>query len=111
MIGVTKDPNEAVDFIYTNATLYAEAKATRIQLQEFRKSLKALIMAKHLDKPLGAQEREAYSADEYKQLLKDLKNAIAQETMLEWQLEAAKLRIEVWKTKEYSDRRLEKLTM
>ena len=61
-------------------------------------------MAKHLDKPLGAQEREAYSADEYQQLLKGLAVAVENEARLEWQLEAAKLRIEIWRTKSANDR-------
>lgn len=101
---MSKDPNDAVDFIFKVSPEYAKAKAERIQLQEFRKSLKSLIMAKHLDKPLGAQEREAYSADEYQQLLKGLAVAVENEAKLEWQLEAAKLRIEIWRTKSANDR-------
>ena len=108
---MTKDPNDAVDFIFKTAPEYAKAKAERIQLQEFRKSLKSLMMAKHLEKPLGAQEREAYAAEEYQQLLKGLAAAVEQEALLEWQLEAANLRIDVWKTKEYGDRKIERVTL
>lgn len=111
VIGVSKDPNDAVDFIFKVSPEYAKAKAERIQLQEFRKSLKSLIMAKHLDKPLGAQEREAYAADEYQQLLKGLAEAVENEAKLEWQLEAAKLRIEIWRTKSANDRMEGKVTL
>lgn len=108
---MTNDPNDAVDFIFKTAPEYAKAKAERVQLQEFRKSLKSLMMAKHLDKPLGAQEREAYAADEYQQLLKGLAAAVEKEAALEWQLEAAKMRVDIWKTREYNERKIEKLTM
>ena len=33
-----------------------------------------------------------------------LKDAVAQEEELRWKLEAAKLRVEVWKTEEYTKR-------
>lgn len=107
---MSKDPNDAVDFIFKVSPEFAKAKAERVQLQEFRKSLKALLMAKHLDKPLGAQEREAYAADEYQQLLKDLAAAVELEAQLEWQLEAAKMRVDIWRTKSANDRMEGKVT-
>lgn len=36
------DPNAAVDFLLTNAGKYADAKAARIHIEEFRKSKKAM---------------------------------------------------------------------
>jgi hypothetical protein len=99
-----KDPNDAVDFIFKVAPSYAKAKAERIQCQEFRKSLKALIMARHLDKALGAQEREAYSSEEYQMHLKALQIAVEQEALLEWQLEAARMRVDIWRTRSANER-------
>jgi len=37
--------HKAIDFILTNASKFAQAKATRVQLEEFRKSKKAMLMA------------------------------------------------------------------
>lgn len=108
---MNKDPNDAVDFIFKTAPQYAKAKAERVQLQEFRKSLKSLMMAKHLDKPLGAQEREAYAAEEYQQLLKGLAAAVEHEALLEWQLEAAKMRVDIWRTKSANERTEGKITL
>jgi hypothetical protein len=34
----------------------------------------------------------------------DIKQAISEEEELRWKLEAAKLRVEVWKTEEYTKR-------
>jgi hypothetical protein len=95
--------HKAIDFILTNASKFAQAKATRVQLEEYRKSKKA-ILANLEEGSLGAKEMFAYAHPEYIQLLFDIKEAIAQEEELRWKLEAAKLRVEVWKTEEYTKR-------
>ena len=39
-----KSINDAVDFLYTHGAKFAEAKAHRVYLEEFRKSKKAILM-------------------------------------------------------------------
>ena len=95
--------NKAVTFILENAAKYAQAKATRVQLEEYRKSKKAILMSNE-EGTLGAKEMYAYAHPEYVDLLFQIKEAIAQEEELRWLLEAAKLRVEVWKTEEYTKR-------
>ena len=48
-----------------HAPAFAKAKAERMYLEEFRKSKKALLMQQHGEKPIGAQEREAYAHADY----------------------------------------------
>jgi len=93
----------AINFILTNASKYAEAKATRVQLEEFRKSKKAMLASEE-EGSLGAKEMYAYAHADYVALLMQIKSAIALEEELRWKLEAAKLRVEVWKTEEYTKR-------
>ena len=95
--------NKAVTFILENAAKYANAKATRVQLEEYRKSKKAILMSDE-EGTLGAKEMYAYAHRDYVALLMEIKEAIAQEEELRWKLEAAKLRVEVWKTEEYTKR-------
>ena len=95
--------NKAVTFILENAARYAQAKATRVQLEEYRKSKKAILMSNE-EGTLGAKEMYAYAHADYVDLLFQIKEAIAQEEELRWKLEAAKLRVEVWKTEEYTKR-------
>ena len=95
--------NKAVTFILENAPKYAQAKATRVQLEEYRKSKKAILMSNE-EGTLGAKEMYAYAHADYVALLFEIKEAIAQEEELRWKLEAAKLRVEVWKTEEYTKR-------
>ena len=37
--------HKAIDFILSNAPKYAQSKATRVQLEEYRKSKKAILMS------------------------------------------------------------------
>jgi hypothetical protein len=74
-----RDPHKAVDYIIANATKFAKAKSERVYLEEYRKSLKAILMKRSLEDTIGGQEREAYAHDEYKQLLEGLKVAIEME--------------------------------
>lgn len=95
--------NKAVTFILENAAKYANAKATRVQLEEYRKSKKAILMSEE-EGTLGAKEMYAYAHRDYVALLMDIKSAIAEEEELRWKLEAAKLRVEVFKVEEYTRR-------
>ena len=95
--------HKAIDFILTNASKFAQAKGTRVQLEEYRKSKKAILMSNE-EGTLGAKEIYAYAHPEYVALLMDIKQAIVEEEELKYKIEAAKLRVEVWKTEEYTKR-------
>lgn len=90
----------ALDFIRDRAPAYAKAKAERVYIEGFLKSKKALLM-KSVEKSYpsaAAQEREAYSHEEYVQLLEALRDAVEAEETLRWHMTAAQARIEVWRS-------------
>jgi len=100
-------PEEAAQTIRDKAPAYGEAKAQRVYLDEFRKSKKALLMKNALEmgyEAANAQEREAYADLAYLQLLKGLAAAIEKEETLRWEIEAARLDIEIWRTREATNR-------
>lgn len=102
-------PYRAVEFIFKHAPEYAKAKAERVLLEEFRKSKKALLMKEALKMGIeaaNAQEREAYADPEYVELLHGLAAAIEKEEALKWQLEAARMKTDIWRT-EQANARLE----
>lgn len=104
---------KCLDYLRDNAPAYAKAKADRVYLEEFRKSLKALEMSKA--ETLGAksaatQERDAYASPEYVAHLDGLREAIENEEILRWRMVAAQAKIEVWRTIE-SSRRYEAKTI
>lgn len=98
------DPNKAIRYIQDNAQAYADAKAARVYIEQYLKTVKAQLMSESDEKTLGAQETYAYAHGRYLDQLQGLKAAVAQEEHLKYMLEAAKLRIEVWKTEQYNMR-------
>jgi hypothetical protein len=98
------DPNKAIDYVIANAGKFAQAKANRIYLEEFRKSKKALLMNQSTEKTVNAREQYAYSHDEYLALLDGLKAAIEVEEKLKWEMTMAQSRIEVWRSEQANNR-------
>lgn len=88
----------ALDWLRDNATPAAQARANRIHLEEYRKVIKAQIMAEHLDKPISAQEREAYSDARYVAHLEAMRIAIEEDERMRYLLTAAEARVEAWRT-------------
>lgn len=104
-----RNPHDAIDYIIRHAKKFAQAKANRVYLEEYRKSLKAILMKKSMESAIGAQEREAYAHPEYVELLKGLKEAVEIEEKLRWDLIAAQARVEVWRSQEATNRMESKL--
>ena len=99
-----RDPNKAVDYIISNAPKFAAAKAARVFLEEFRKSKKALLMTTCEEKAVNAREQFAYSHPDYIALLDGLKVAIESEERMKWEMVAAQMRVDIWRTQESSNR-------
>ena len=105
------DPHAAIDYIIKNAGRFAKAKSERIYIEEYRKSLKAILMKQSGQTVIAAQEREAYAHKDYEALLAGLREAVETEEKLRWDLIAAQARVEVWRTEQANNRSQEKLTM
>lgn len=104
---MSEAPHRAVEFILKTAPLFAKAKSDRVYIEEYRKSKKALLMLLAClrgTQTLAAQERDAYAHEEYQSLLKGLAAAVEQEETLKWQLTAAQLKIEVWRSENANNR-------
>ena len=98
------DPTKALRYIQENAGKYAQAKANRIYIENYSKTLKSRLALESDKKTLGDREMEAYGSPQYEELMKGLKEAVEIEENLRWMLEAAKMKVEVWKTQEQSRR-------
>lgn len=110
MSGKPTDPNKAVDYILANAGKFAAAKAQRVYLEEFRKSKKALLMSECTEKAANAREQYAYAHPDYQALLMGLKEAIEVEETLKWNLTAAQIRVDIWRSQEASNRGQDRTT-
>ena len=98
------DPHEAVDYILVHGKRFAKARAERTYIEEYRKSLKAILMKRSGEKVIAAQERDAYAHHEYLQLLDGLRAAVEVEEKLRWDLIGAQARVEIFKVQEYTKR-------
>ena len=87
---------------------YAPAKAQRAYLEEYKKSVIALLMKtaeriKNITTSSG-QEREALASDQYVKLLSDLKDAVLTEEKIRYHMKAVEWEIEIWRTKQANER-------
>ena len=97
-------PFKALDFIRDNAPAYAQAKANVVYMTEFRKTIKASLMASSSERTESAKETFAYSHPDYKAHLMALQQAVAEAERLRWLMIAAEAKIEVWRSLESSAR-------
>jgi predicted glycosyl hydrolase (DUF1957 family) len=93
-----KQIESALDFLRDSAVEAAQFKANRVYMEEYRKSLKAQIMAEHTNLPGNAQEREAYKDERYIEHLEALKEAVFEDEKIKFLIEAAKAKISAWQT-------------
>ena len=95
-----EDVEKAVDWLRDNADSCAKARATIIYLEEYRKSLKALLMSKYPDMSVSAQEREAYAHQDYQSHLKLMQQAIYEDERMKFFRASAEVKIEAWRTQQ-----------
>lgn len=96
---------KANDFIRDKARDYAQAKANRVYLEEFRKSKKAILYQEAPAGTVADKESFAYAHQDYIALLDGLRAAVEAEETLRWQMVAAEARIEVWRTQSANSRK------
>jgi hypothetical protein len=93
----------ALDYLRDNAGAAAEARAHRLYCEEYRKSLKAILMKEH-DLAVNGQEREAYADERYIKFLEGLKAAVYEDERHRFLLSAAEAKIEAWRTMSATER-------
>lgn len=94
------DVEKALCFLRDNARKAAQAKAERIYMEEYRKTVKAEIMREAMSESLGGQESRAYSDSRYVQHLKGMREAIEADEYFRWMMIAAQAKIEAWRTQQ-----------
>jgi hypothetical protein len=97
------DPLKAIDYIARESKNYAEAYANANHLDRYLKVIKSELMGEESG-TLGAKEQYAYAHPRYLETLTALKEAESIKEHLKYMLDAAKLKVEVWKVLEYNRR-------
>ena len=101
--------HDALEYLRTNAPAAAQARAHKIYMEEFRKTVQAQAMARFNNLPVNAQEREAYRSEEYRAHLDALKDAVYQDELNRWGMVAATSVIEAWRTQNANQRGMGKM--
>ena len=95
---------EQIERMAKVAEQFAKAKSDRVHLEQYRKSLKAILMSESGAPHANAREQEAYSAQRYIDHLEALRQAVEVEERLKWKLDALKLLVEIWRSHQANTR-------
>ena len=96
--------DKALDFLRDNARDAAQARADRVYVEEFRKTLKATLMKEHGALSAVLQEREAYSDKRYQDHLQAIRDAVKADEFHRFMRVAAEAKIEAWRTQSSNSR-------
>ena len=102
------DPQTSLEVMHKTGPLLAQARAERVYLEEYRKSLKALLMQSSQQSSAVLQEREAYADKSYQEHLQALRIAVEREESLRWKMVTAQTAVEVWRSQESSNRMMDR---
>lgn len=80
---------------------YAQAKGDSVYLDQYRKSLKAMLMKKHAahHPTTAAQEREAYADPEYQAHITAMQEAEYAREKAYWELKKEEWKFDAWRTR------------
>ena len=102
------DPQTALEAMHKTGPLLAEARATRVYLEEYRKSLKALLMKASTSTAAALQERDAYADKSYTDHIAALRIAVQQEEALRWRMVVSQTAVEIWRSQNASNRAMDR---
>jgi hypothetical protein len=102
------DPQKHLRRMWETAPRLAQAKAHRVYMEEFRKTLKAQLMKASGESTVNAQEREAYSHATYIAHLEGLRDAVEIEETARWRMVTDQASVEVWRSQEASNRAIDR---
>jgi hypothetical protein len=100
---------KVLEWLSKSAIPASKARAERIYLEEYRKSLKALIMCKSTADSVAAKEVEAYANSEYRQHLEAIRIAVEADEKFRWMLTTAQVKVEVWRSEQANSRAAERV--
>jgi len=88
---------------------FSKFKGKRVSLEHYRKIVKARLMKSFESqfRAVAKQEIEAYAHPDYLQIVEALEIATEEETKAWWALEMIKLEIDVWRTEQANNRKID----
>lgn len=98
-----EDVEKAIEWLRTNARAAAKARAERIYVEEYKKSIEAQLMADPNEvQASSARDREvlARAHPKYIAHLQAIREAVEADEAMRWLMVAAQAKIEAWRTQQ-----------
>jgi hypothetical protein len=92
------DIEKALSWLVKNATPAAKARAERVYMEAYSKSLKSILMNASPEQTESGKERWAYSNSEYLKHLDALKASVLEDERNRFLTAAAEAKIECWRS-------------
>jgi hypothetical protein len=104
------NPNDEIQYIVDLIDDYAAADAKLSYIENYKSGLKALFMQNSSQPSIAGKEMDALASFEYKDYCNDLAKAKQEYISLKLKIETAKMKVEVWRTEQATNRQIEKIT-
>ena len=104
------NPNDEIQYIVDLIDDYAAADGRLSALETYKSALKALKMKDSSQTSIAGKEMDAFASHEYIQFSEEIEQARIKYTSLKLKIETAKMKVEVWRTEQATNRQIEKLT-
>ena len=92
------EARKAVEFLVDSSIGYATARANQLRCENMLRVIKSLSMKASDEKSAAAQERDAYASDIYREAIDELFEYTKEAEKLRALREAAKMKIEFWRS-------------
>ena len=98
------DVEKALDYLTRNAQIAAQARADRVYMEQYTKVVKARIMSESNSLAINAQERNALVDSRFLEQLEAERTAVFEDERHRFLREAAKAKLEAWRTEKATER-------
>lgn len=92
------DVQRAVDFLRDNSTPAAHARAERLYLEQYLKTVKAEVASKSEATTVAERENQALISEKYRTALNGYRQAVEVDEKYRFLREAASAKLEAWRT-------------
>jgi hypothetical protein len=104
------NPNDEIQYVVDLIDDYAAADGRLAGLESYKSALKALKMKESSQTSIAGKEMDAFASEDYINYCKEVDEARVKFISLKLKIETAKMKVEVWRTEQATNRQIEKLT-
>jgi hypothetical protein len=99
---------KARDFLWNNAAELGKSSSEKSYLEAFLKSKLALLMKESTETTMAGKEMDAKAHPDYIALLDGIRVAQEREVTLKWQMDSAKITVEIYRTESANNRTIDR---